>query len=195
MIAFSDCRTILHFKPEIFAGMKNNIQNPYIIILIQIPIIVYGILRLTKEIFAIPDYVILTAGIVAIAIFIADLLYFLHCLFTNPRSIKSPRVKWNLKRTAALLLTFFLAIMAFRIFQTGDIKTGLIVVLGVILGIVYTANGKVPDWYIEFNQRHNLSSGSITRDDDAANISWKIYIPIILTAVLAAAIAFFIMLD
>ncbi|MCC6507774.1 MAG: hypothetical protein IT423_01605 [Pirellulaceae bacterium] len=64
----------------------------------------------------------------------------------------------------------------------GDLKTRVILAMGVTFGSLYTALGRLPDWMV------NFSRGTITDDEDPANISPRVYLPIILGAILVAVL-------
>ena len=53
-----------------------------------------------------------------------------------------------------------------------------------VLGGIYTAFGRLPDWIADY------SGGSITEDDDPANISPRVYLPILLGVIVIAAATF-----
>lgn len=91
----------------------------------------------------------------------------------------------NSKRIAAGVLSFvILLLLGWTIFAgVGDLHTRVILGVGAALGIIYTAIGRVPGWIAKY------SFGGITRDNDPANISPRVYLPILLVVIAIAAIA------
>ena len=92
---------------------------------------------------------------------------------------------------AGLLSMVFLTLLGLTFFpdaSTGDPEDLLFfqATLGVaaVLGIVYAAYGRLPDWIID------LSDGSLTHDDDPSNISPRVYLPILFALVLVVVLAF-----
>ncbi len=85
----------------------------------------------------------------------------------------------------------FLALLGLTVFfegGTGDPEDNLLVqiTLGVVavLGIVYTAYGRLPDWMVD------LSDGHLVHDDDPSNISPRVYLTILFALVLVVVLAF-----
>ena len=68
----------------------------------------------------------------------------------------------------------------------GDIRTQILLGVGVVLGIAYVVYGRLPDWLI------SLSGGSLVADDDPSNISPRVYLPIIGGVILLAVVVFVI---
>lgn len=66
----------------------------------------------------------------------------------------------------------------------GHLRTQMILALGIALGSLFTVFGGLPSWILGY------SGGSITDDDDPSNISPRVYLPILLGAILVASIAF-----
>jgi len=93
------------------------------------------------------------------------------------------------KRISAGLLSIFLMAMLVRTFigGVGDIRTQVLLGMGVILGAVYTFYGQLPEWLV------NFSGGKIVSDDDPGNISPRVYLPILLAVILIAVIVFIVM--
>lgn len=91
----------------------------------------------------------------------------------------------TLKRIAAAILTLLLLVLlGWSIFAgVGDLRTRIILAAGVVLGSLYITFGRLPDWIVD------QSGGSITHDNDPSNISPRIYLPIVLGAILVAVIA------
>ncbi len=96
----------------------------------------------------------------------------------------------TLKRmTAATLSLVLLALLVWSIFAgVGDPKTWIILALGVVLGALYAALGRIPDWIVD------QSGGSMTDDKDPTNISPRVYLPIVAGAILVAVIASWVVL-
>ncbi len=85
---------------------------------------------------------------------------------------------------AALLSLALLALLGWTIVRgVGDLRTQIVLGVGVVLGVVYTAYGRLPDWLISH------SGDSLTADDDPSNISPRVYLPIIATVTLLAIVA------
>ncbi|EMB13335.1 membrane protein [Rhodopirellula europaea 6C] len=68
--------------------------------------------------------------------------------------------------------------------RVGDLRTWVALGLGVTLGWLYTAFGRLPGWIVE------NSGGSISDDDDPSNVSARVYLPILLGVILIAFAAF-----
>ncbi len=92
----------------------------------------------------------------------------------------------NTNRIAAGILSVVLsALLGWAIVAGGgDLRTRILLGGGVALGVLYTAFGRVPDWI------RDRIGGTITDDDDPSNISPRVYLPIILGAILVAVGAF-----
>jgi hypothetical protein len=85
---------------------------------------------------------------------------------------------------AGTLSLLLLVLLGWSIFSgIGDLRTRVILAVGVALGLLYTAFGRLPDWIVDH------SGGSITDDDDPSNISPRVYMPIVFGAILVAVIA------
>ena len=65
----------------------------------------------------------------------------------------------------------------------GDLKTRAIILMGIVLGVIYTLQGKLPEQLIDW------SHGRLTADDDPSNISPKVYLPIVLGVIVIAFVA------
>ena len=91
-------------------------------------------------------------------------------------------------RIASGVLTLvLLTLLGWSVFAgVGDVRTWFMLGVGAALGGLYTAFGQLPDWIIGY------SGGSITEDDDPANISARIYLPILLGVIVLAVLAFVI---
>jgi hypothetical protein len=92
----------------------------------------------------------------------------------------------TLKRMFTGILSLLLVVLlGWSIFSgMGDLKTQILLAVGIALGSLYTAFGQLPDWIVDH------SGGSITDDDDPSNISPRLYMPVILGVMLLAVIAF-----
>ncbi len=87
--------------------------------------------------------------------------------------------------TAGILSLILLALLGWCVFSgVGNAQTIILLGFGTTLGILYTVFGRLPDWIVEF------SGGSITDDDDPSNIPPRIYLPILLGAILISVAAF-----
>ncbi len=85
---------------------------------------------------------------------------------------------------AGTLSLLLLVLLGWSIFSgSGDLRTRIILAVGVALGALYTAFGRLPDWIVDY------SGGSITDDDAPSNISPRVYVPIVFGTVLIAVIA------
>jgi len=91
----------------------------------------------------------------------------------------------NTNRIAAGVLTLFLlALLGWSVFPgVGDIRTWLMLGVGVGLGGLYTIFGKLPQWVV-LN-----SGGSVTDDNDPSNIPVLVYMPILHGVIVAAVLA------
>jgi hypothetical protein len=56
--------------------------------------------------------------------------------------------------------------------------------IGISLGVLYAATGQLPKWMT------SASSGSLTADDDPANISPRLYLPILAGVIVIAIFVF-----
>ncbi len=94
------------------------------------------------------------------------------------------------RRIISGLLTVLLAILlGWCMTQgVGDGRTIVYLCIGIILGTTYTFFGRLPIWLI------SASGGSLSDDDDPANISAYVYLPIIVAAILLAVIIFVIVI-
>ena len=91
---------------------------------------------------------------------------------------------------AAALSLGLLVLLGWSIFTgVGDVRTWIVLGVGATLGLVYTVIGRVPDWIIDY------SGGSITSDDDPANLSPRVYLPILFVVIVLAVIAFIIAIN
>lgn len=90
------------------------------------------------------------------------------------------------QRVTTGILTLLLGgLLAWTILRgVGGLQIQLLLSFGVVLGGLYTALGKVPDWIV------SNSGGKLTSDDDPANISPKVYLAVLGTAVLVAIVVF-----
>ena len=97
----------------------------------------------------------------------------------------------NTNRVAAGILSLVLsALLGWSIVAgVGDLRTRIILGGGVALGVLYTAFGRVPDWI------RDRTGGTLTDDDDPSNISPRVYLPIILGAILVAIGAFVVVVS
>jgi hypothetical protein len=66
----------------------------------------------------------------------------------------------------------------------GDIRTWILLAVGGLLGSVYAAFGSLPEWIVDY------TGDCITDEDDAANISMRIYLPILIGVILVAMVTF-----
>lgn len=90
--------------------------------------------------------------------------------------------------TAGLLSIFLMAMLVWNfIGNVGDIRIQVMLGVGVVLGVVYTFYGQLPEWLV------TLSGGKIVADDDPGNISPLIYLPILLALLLIGVIIIMIM--
>ena len=90
---------------------------------------------------------------------------------------------------AGVLSIVLLALLGWLIFAgLGDVRTRVILAVGTCLGNIYAFFGGLPDWIIAH------SDGTITADDDPANLSPRIYLPILLGVLAIAVIAFVVVL-
>lgn len=88
-------------------------------------------------------------------------------------------------RIAATVLVLLLAaLLAWSVLQgVGDLRLRLLLGAGIALGAVYAWFGRLPDWLV----RH--SGDSLRHDDDPANLSYRVYLPILLAAAALAGLA------
>ena len=101
-------------------------------------------------------------------------------------SVRQTLFQMSTNRIAAVALSVVLvALLSWSILAgVGDIRTRIILGVGVLLGLLYAAIGHVPDWIVDY------SGGSITNDDDPSNISPRVYLPILLGVVVVAVTTF-----
>jgi hypothetical protein len=92
----------------------------------------------------------------------------------------------NTYRIAAGILSVVLsALLGWAIVAgVGDLRSRILLGVGVALGALYTAFGRLPDWI------RDRTGGTITDDNDPSNIPPRVYLPIILGAILVAVGAF-----
>jgi hypothetical protein len=85
-------------------------------------------------------------------------------------------------RIASGILSLILsALLGWSLFAgVGDFRTRVMLGCGVAFGILYTLFGRIPNWARKFG------GGSITDDDDPANISPRVYLPILFCVILIA---------
>ena len=102
---------------------------------------------------------------------------------------------WNPKRVAASILTAVILIFGIVpvLNRMGDVRLYATLVVGAILGAWYVIWGDLPERVYDATQsRWNLVGLDLTRPDDPRNISPKVYLPLILVAILAGIIAFIV---
>ncbi|QDU00288.1 hypothetical protein [Gimesia aquarii] len=89
------------------------------------------------------------------------------------------------KRITSGLLSLILLVLFGWTFVGGvdDLRIQVMLCIGVVLGTVYTIYGELPKWLII------LSGGKIVADEDPSNISPRIYLPILMVAILIAIVA------
>ncbi len=87
-------------------------------------------------------------------------------------------------RVATCVLTLvLLALLGWSIVAgVGDVRTRVLLGVGAALGGLHTALGRLPDWITDH------SCGSLSEDDDPSNISARVYLPILLGAVVVAGL-------
>ena len=68
----------------------------------------------------------------------------------------------------------------------GDLRLQVLLGFGIVLGLVYAIYGRLPQWLLD------LSGNKIVADDDPANISPRVYLPILGAVVLIAVLAFLV---
>lgn len=163
--------------------------------LILCPVFLYGMLFLTSKIFINIDLAkyLLWMRFIALSSFVVMGGFFLYYIANYGLISSLGTKKWHTKRIVALCLTVFLAIVLCIMFFTSEsTKDYGAVILGILLGGLYVIRGgSLPNWLIEFTQKFNFhTGGTITKDDDPANISPKIYLPIVFSAILIAIIAY-----
>lgn len=95
------------------------------------------------------------------------------------------RLMTPLRITASLLSLLLLALLVWAIARgVGDLRTQIMLGVGVVLGVVYVAYGRLPDWAISLSGRY------VVADDDPSNISARVYWPIISAVILLAIVTF-----
>ena len=110
-------------------------------------------------------------------------------MFEN-KSTKSSLGKRLVVLTLTLGLTAVLIYMWFA--DVGDLKTAGYLAFGIVLGLTYTIRGgSLPESIYEISESHWIGGTGITTDDDPRNISPKVYLPILLAAILLAAALFY----
>jgi multisubunit Na+/H+ antiporter MnhG subunit len=184
---------------RVFKLKKSEHRNfPNYAWLILSPVLFYGILSLASKIFPNVDLArsLLWMKFVALSSFVVMGGFFIYYISSyGLMDFPLKNKKWHAKRIAALCLTIFLLIALCIMFFTSDsVGDHVTVILGIGLGSLYVfRGGSLPEWLIEYTQRFNFfTAGTITEDDDSANISPKIYLPVIFSAILIAIIAYFV---
>ena len=180
--------------------MKSNKENDQNISsyawIILFPVFLYGALFLISKIFINIDFVkyFLWMRFIALSSFVVMGGFFLYYILTYGLISSSMKnKKWHTKRIVALCLTVFLLIVLCIMFFTSQPKKDYgVIILGILLGGLYVVRGgTLPRWLIEYTQKFNFFTGGIiTADDDPANISPRIYLPIISSVILIAIIAY-----
>jgi hypothetical protein len=89
-------------------------------------------------------------------------------------------------RIAAVVLSLLLLGLWIWSFINGvrDPRLHTMLGIGVSLGALYAANGQLPKWIT------SASSGHLTADDDPANISPRLYLPILTGVIIIAILVF-----
>ncbi|MEM9827025.1 MAG: hypothetical protein AAF958_10575 [Planctomycetota bacterium] len=90
------------------------------------------------------------------------------------------RNRWVAGTLCVLLLTLLIYCIVAGV---ADLRTHIMLAFGVILGFAYSLRGRLPDELVR------RSGGSITHDDDATNVSPKVYLPILLVIIAIACTA------
>jgi hypothetical protein len=86
---------------------------------------------------------------------------------------------------AGLLVILLASLLGWALIRgAADLKLQLLLVLGMILGTLYTVYGQLPDWLLQ------ISGGRITADDDPGNLSPRVYLTVLLVVLLLAAAIF-----
>ncbi|HEY4261917.1 MAG TPA: hypothetical protein VGM98_17230 [Schlesneria sp.] len=88
----------------------------------------------------------------------------------------------NRSRVAAIILSLLLlSLLIWSLLnRIRDQRLLIMLGFGVCLGAIYAVNGRLPQWMI------SASSKSLTADDDPANISPRLYLPILAGVVIVA---------
>jgi len=175
---------------------KKNKKMPDWAWLILLPTFLYGMSLIISKIFpGIPSLkVLLWMKFIALSSpVVLGGFYAYYILTYGFMSDISEKKTWHSKRILALLITIFLImIFGIMIFTSIPTKDAGVIIFGVLIGSIYVMRGgSLPNWMIEFTQKFNFfSGGTITADDDPNNLSPKIYLPIIFSAILLALLAY-----
>ena len=109
----------------------------------------------------------------------------------TPPAGPTPPGGWPPRRVAALVLTLGLAGIAAYSLSQGILGTLPVLVLGIVLGTTYVwRGGSLSDWAYRIGTGRR-GGRSITRDDDPSNLPAKVYLPVLLGALLLAALLFY----
>ena len=106
----------------------------------------------------------------------------------------TPRKFWPPKRVAALVLTLVLCGLAIYRWHVpaGDQNPLPLLCMGIVLGTIYTIRGgSLPDFIHRASHSRFVGGTGIHADDDPRNLPLKIYLPILLAVIAAAALAYF----
>ena len=102
-----------------------------------------------------------------------------------------PPAGWPPRRVAAAVLTAALAGIAAYSTAMGIVGVLPVLLIGVLLGATYVwRGGSLPDWAYRIGTRRRRGA-SITRDDDPSNLPARVYLPVLLGAILIAALVFY----
>lgn len=102
-----------------------------------------------------------------------------------------PPSPWPARRVAAAVLTAGLVGVAAHAVSVGVIGVLPVLVLGIFLGGLYVARGgSLPPWAYRLMTRRGR--GSLTADDDPSNLPAKVYLSVLLAALLVAALIVFL---
>ena len=92
-------------------------------------------------------------------------------------------LSWSTKHSIVLVLTAFIATVMLCVIVSGFLEIHILglLVTGVILGVIFLVFGRLPEFVREWF--------GIASDDDPANLSPKVYLPILLAVILLGCIA------
>ncbi len=101
---------------------------------------------------------------------------------------------WPAKRLIASALTA--GLVALDVYSwisgAGNFESRILLGVGIVLGTLYVVRGaSLPESMHSVSTSHWFGGTGINADDDPSNLSPKVYLPILFTAILIASVLFF----
>jgi hypothetical protein len=123
--------------------------------------------------------------------FSLSVFFVINSMFLLHHQLKNNIKKKKSKKKIYVFLTFLLLCFFILLFYQKDYKNAVVVLYGLTLAVIGSFKGKLPAWFIKLTQDFNFyTDGSLTEDDDIANIPFSTYFPILLCVIFIALATF-----